>query len=147
MNDTVNTADIDDLLDSTLDDLEDLPSFEVFAAGAHKVLATLDFKTVNDKTVIELEVEMIETVELANPSDKQPAQGDKCSTIFMLDNEFGRGNLKLIATPLAEALGTSSVRDTVEETNSLECMIVSSIRTDKKDKDKKYLNIKEIAVV
>ena len=141
------TANMDDLLDATLDDLEDLPEFKPYPAGAHQVLATFSQKEINKSAAIELSFKLVSTLELADPQDEQPAEGATASTMFLLDNEFGRGNLKKCATPFGEALGLSTIREIIEEVKDVECVILTSIRTDKNDKDKHYLNVKEIQVV
>ncbi|PHQ81747.1 MAG: hypothetical protein COB66_01360 [Coxiella sp. (in: Bacteria)] len=145
-------SNFDDLLDSTLDDLDDLPSFEPYPVGAHKVLATLAFKNIKTNEgeapdAIELAFSYLEAVELADAQAEAPKAESKCSILFMLDNEFGRGNLKKCAMPLQAALGTASIRSTVEECNDVECIIMTSLRKDKNDPDKIYLQVKEIAVV
>lgn len=140
-------SEIDNLLDSTLDDLDDLPEFKNFNPGVHRVLATFTIKEVNKKDVIELSLKGLETLELTNPTDDPIKEGDSCSMIFMLDNEFGVGNFKRLATPIAAALGTTTNRETVEQCNDVECLIVTSLRADKNDKDRFYLNVKELNVV
>jgi hypothetical protein len=140
-------SELDNLLDATLDDLEDLPEFKPFAAGAHKVAAKFESKEINGKPAIELSFTMIETLELADAQEATPKEGDTSNTMFMLDNEYGRGNLKKCSAPFAEALGLTSIRDVVEQVQAVECVIVSSIRVDKNDPDKKYLNVKEIQVL
>lgn len=140
-------SDLDSLLDATLDDLEDLPSFQPFAPGVHRVFATFEQKDINKKPAIELIFVMVETVELADPEDEPPKAGDTSNTMFMLDNEYGRGNLKKCTAPFSAALNLSTIRDVVEQVKNVECLIVSSIRVDKNDPDKKYLNVKEIQVV
>lgn len=138
---------LDQLLDATLDDLDDLPSFQPFPAGAHKVLATFGTKEINGKSVVTLDFKMIESLELANTQDEPPKEGDVANTMFMIDNEFGLGNLKKCAAPFTEMIGSSGLRDIVEGVKDVECVIVTGIRTDKSDPDKKYLNVKEIQVV
>ena len=141
-------SDIDNLLDSTLDDLEDLPEFKAFPPGVHKVLISLDLKEVNDKQCVEMEMKALETVELAEPTkDTVLKEGDSCNILFMLDNEFGRGKLKAVATPLGEALDTSVLREVIEQAKGVECLVVTSLRKDKNDPDKKYTNVKELQVV
>lgn len=140
-------SDLDNLLDATLDDLEDLPSFAPFPAGAHKVSASFEAKEIANKPAIELTLTLIETIELADPASAAPKVGDTCNTMFLLDNEYGRGNLKKCAASFKEALGLSSLRDVVDQVKEVECVAVTSIRVDKNDPDKLYLNIKEIAVV
>ncbi len=142
-------SDIDNLLDATLDDLEDLPEFKPFPAGAHRILATLSLKKINDKQAVELDMKAIETAELVNDSDEPVKEGDSTSVAFMLDNEFGRGNLKKVTTPLAAGLGMegATLRDIIEAVTDAECVVVTAIRKDKNDPDKQYTNIKAIEVV
>lgn len=139
---------IDNLLDATLDDLEDLPEFKAFPPGAHRCQATLAIKEVNDAQCIELSLKGIETLELTEPTKDTPIKaGDISSVLFKLDNEFGRGNLKKVAKPLAEALGTKTTRELVDQVKGVEVVVVTSLRKDKSDPDRHYLNIKELQVV
>jgi hypothetical protein len=140
-------SDMNDLLDATLDDLEDLPEFKPFAPGAHRVLATMEEKEINGKQAIELSFKMMETLELADPQDEAPKEGDTSNTMFMLDNEYGRGNLKKCGKPFGDALGLTTLREIVEGVKEVECVIITSVRPDKNDPDKKYLQVKEIQVV
>ena len=140
-------SEIDSLLDATLDDLDDLPEFKNFNPGVHRVLASFSIKGINNKDVVELAMKGLETLELANPTDEPIKEGDSSSVIFMLDNEFGVGNFKKIATPIAAALGTTTNRETIEQCKDVECLIVTSLRQDKNDKDRFHLNVKELNVI
>lgn len=140
-------SDLDSLLDATLDDLEDLPSFEPFPVGAHKVLATLEAKTVNDKPAVELSFTYLEVVELADPAASAPKEGDGASTLYFLDNEFGRGKLKPVFVAFAELAGSRVGRDIIEAVTSIECIAVTTLTKNKNDPDKPYMNVKEIAVL
>lgn len=139
---------VENLLDMTLDELEDLPEFKPYPAGVHKVLVSLEQKEVGGHPSVEVACKMIETVELANPTtDQAPAAGSEASMLCMLDNEFGRGALKAVATPIGVAMGVGVIREVIEQANDIECIIVSSIRPKKDDPDTVYLNIKELEVV
>ncbi len=141
-------SEIDDLLDSTLDDLEDLPEFKTFPAGVHRASATMELKEVNGVMSVELAFVGMETIELAEPSKDEPIKaGDTSNTLYKLDNEFARGKLKQVLKPLGEALGTSVTREIIEQTKEVEVVILTSIRVDKTDTDRKFLNIKELNVV
>lgn len=143
-----------DILDATLDDLADLPSYEPFPAGHHRVKVTLESEKISERMkapYVEMVLEAVETIELVDADASKPTNpGDKCSTLFNLGNEFGLGNLKKCCKPLAAALGTESIRECVEQCNDIECEVITSIsigKTDgKPDPDKKYLNIKELQV-
>ena len=141
------TESINDLLDVKLDDLADLPSFKPFAPGAHRVLATFGTKEINGKPAVTLDFTYLELVELADENDEPSKEGDTANTMFMLDNEFGQGNLKLCAMPFCAALNLSTIREVIEQVKDVECVIISTVRKDKNDPDKKYLSIKEIDVV
>ena len=137
---------LDNLLDATLDDLEDLPEFTPFKPGAHRVTATFEEKEINDKQSVELSFVLMETLELADPQLEKDAPGHTSSIAFMLDNEYGRGNLKKCALPFGEALGLSTIRQIVEGVKEVECLILTTVRKDKTDPDRFYLNVKEIQV-
>lgn len=137
---------LDNLLDATLDDLEDLPEFTPFKPGAHKVMASFEEKTINDKQAVELSFKLIETLELADSQDEKDAPGHTSSIAFLLDNEYGRGNLKKCSVPFGEALGLQTIRQIVEEVKDVECLILTTVRKDKNDPDRLYLNVKEIQI-
>lgn len=144
----MSNFDIDSLLDSTLDDLEDLPEFKPFPPGAHRVLASLEIKEVNSKQAVELELKGLETLELAEPTKDTPIkEGDTASVLFMLDNEFGRGNMKKLLAPIGVALGTGNIREVIEQTKGLEVVVVTSYRKNKDDPTSPYMNVKELQVV
>jgi len=63
-------SDLDNLLDTTLDDLEDLPSFKPFPSGAHRCLATFATKEIGGKEVVELSFEYISCEGLADSNDE-----------------------------------------------------------------------------
>lgn len=140
-------SDLENLLDTKLDDLADLPSFAAFPRGAHSVKATFDMKEINDKPAVELNFVLVETLELSDPQDTAPSAGDTSNTMFMLGNEFGVGNLKKCAKPFQEALQLETIRDVIEQVKDVECVIVTGLRADKNDKDKFYLVVKEITVL
>jgi len=141
-----NLDSLDNLLDATLDDLEDLPEFTPFKPGAHRVTASFEEKEINDKQSVELSFVLIETMELANSQDEKDAPGHISSIAFMLGNEYGRGNLKKCAQPFGEALGFTTIRQIVEGVKDVECLILTTTRKDKNDPDRLYLNVKEIQV-
>ena len=142
MSDSMN-----DLLDATLDDLEDLPEYKSFPAGAYTISVTLEEKEVNGHQSIEMVMTCVEASELADATETPPKQGDTSSVLFMMDNEFGRGKLKAAATPLAAGLGTSTIRELIEQCKDVECVAVLGVRKDKNDASKLYQNIVELQVV
>lgn len=138
---------INDLLDATLDDLEDLPEFKPFQPGIHRVLASLEFKEVNSKQAVELSFKLMETMELADASMEPQKEGSEASILFMLDNEFGRGNMKKLLKPFGESLGTGVIRDVIESTTNTECLIVTGYRKNKDDPSSPFMQVKEIRVL
>lgn len=143
MNDMI---DVDSLLDSTLDDLADLPEFKVFPNGAHRVTVNFEIKEVNGKSAVELKMRALETMELQDPTATPLAAGDEGSVLYMLNNEFGQGGLKVILKPLAQGFGTSGIRDTMEAAADAECVVVTKQRQNK-DKTQTYLSVTNIALV
>lgn len=140
-------SDIDSLLDSTLDDLADLPSFKPFPGGAHRVAVTLDYKEINKKPTVEMKLKMIEAIEISEPTDEAPKAGDECNTLYFLDNDIGQGKFKDVAKIFGESLGISSIRDIIDQTKDIECLVITSVTKDRNDADKVYLNVKQVQVV
>jgi len=139
---------LDNLLDQTLDDIADLPEFKPYPAGAHHALVSFSTKEVNKHPCIEVSCKLIETKELSNPTeDTAPAPGATANILCMLDNEFGAGNFKALAAPIGEALGTGSLREIVEQTTDLECIIITSVKKDKNDPTIERMNIKSLMLV
>jgi hypothetical protein len=139
--------DIDSLLDGTLDDIADLPEFKAYPPGTHLVLSSMALKDINDSKAVEFSFKYMEASELANSQDAAPKQGDESSTLFMLNNEFGAGNFKRFAEKYAEKFGPGTNREIIEGWTDLECVIVTTLRQDKNDKDKVYLNVKELEFI
>lgn len=148
-------ADLDSILDSTLDDLSDVPEFKPFPAGAHKVTIKWDFKEISKQMCPQITLTHVETLELANPEDEPPKVGDTCNMAFLMKakdgsiNEIAQGQFKNLLKPLAAHLGTTSNRDTITESQGMEVVVVTGVRTDSSDKDnvKHYLQIKNLMVV
>lgn len=148
-------SDLDNLLDVTLDDLEDLPTFTPFPVGSHRVMATFESKDMGGKLAIELSFTMIETLEYAvEPVEGEDGkligatkEGDTSNTLFFMANEFGSGNFKKCAKPFAAAMGFTTTREIVENVKQVECVIITALKQDKRDPEKFYLDVKEIAVV
>lgn len=140
-------SDLDNLMELTLDDLDDLPSFAPFPPGSHRVLATFEQKEIKGTAAITLTFKYIENIDLGDSNDKAPNENDTCNTVFMLNNEYGIGNFKKCAAPFSKALQLTRLGDIVEQVTDIECAIVTSLRTDKNDASRKYLNVLDIGIV
>lgn len=143
---TQSALDVDGLLDGTLDDLADAPSFEPFNAGAHHVV--IDWEgpiKVGTHPAIKLKMKLIETKELSDSNAIAQAAGSEAEQAFMLDNEYGQGGLKILLNSLAQTYkGTN--REIMQQSKGAECLVITEIRTNK-DKTAKYTNVKEISVI
>ena len=137
---------LDNLLDATLDDLEDLPEFKPFPVGTHRVTITLTKKEINKHPAFELKMKAIETIELANSEDQPLSEGATDSVSYMLDNEWGRGAFKKIMTPLGQHFGISRISEVIEAAQGAEVVVVTKQRPNK-EKTKSYTDIVELMVV
>jgi hypothetical protein len=137
---------LDTLLDSSIDDLADMPEFAVYPNGVHRVIINWEKKEVNGHPSMELKMKAIETVELANPASDTPlAAGTEASVLFMLDNEFGQGSFKTIIKELAAATGTAKISEAVEASNGMEVQVVCKVRQNK-DKTQSYTGVTKVIV-
>jgi hypothetical protein len=142
--------DLNSLLDGTLDDIADLPSFKPWPTGAYKAVLTLTQKEISKHPAVEAKFKLIEILQLADASEVAeediPKVGDESSMAFMLDNEFGQGNFKKIMAASTEKFGTASNREHISNMQNAEVNVVLTVRPDKTDKEKFYQQLTEIAV-
>ena len=137
--------DLDSILDSSIDDLADLPEFGIYPSGVHRVIINWESKEVNKHPSMEMKMKLIETVELANPAEDQPvAAGTESSSLFMLDNEFGQGAFKQIMKVLAGACGTNKISETVDASQGMEVKVVVAVKPDKKDPTTMRMNVRKV---
>lgn len=139
---TKSNVSIDDLLDGTLDDLADVPSFKCYPAGAHLVKIAFDVEKDKEgkKTgVMFFRMEYREPLELANSEDVPPAMGDKDAVRWDLTNEFGQGNFKVVISALKQQFFPGEAKsnaEVMEAADGLEVGIVTKVRKGKKGTDK-----------
>lgn len=141
------SLDLDSILDSSIDDLADLPEFGIYPSGVHRVIINWESKEVNKHPSMEMKMKLVETVELANPAEDQPVTaGQESSSLFMLDNEFGQGAFKQIMKTLAAACGTNKISETVEASDGMEVQVVVTVKPDKKDPSTLRMNVRKVIV-
>jgi hypothetical protein len=117
------------LLDASLDDMNDMPTWEVFPAGVYKVKPTVkQEKKKNDKgveeTIITVGAKLLEVRELNSPEDKAPEIGAETSTRYTWENEYGQGGLKNLLKPIAAATGVKSVAQLLEILNDADDVVL-----------------------
>lgn len=137
---------MDDLLSKSLDDLDDLPSFETPPVGAYVLRVTTDQKEVNGKAAIEAKFTVVETVELKDPQIKPVAADTQFSTLFTL-NEFGVGKLKEFCAPFGEHFNTKNIGELVRD--HIKDVTISAYvgnRKDKEDPEKVYATVKVLSI-
>lgn len=128
---------IDSILDSTLDDLADLPEFKPFPAGAHRCIFNWESKTINNKPCVELKFVAIETIESSDPQEAVVNEGQTTNILLMLrnndggKNEISEGQLKLVVAALKPTFGGDTNGQTLEAARGAEVLLVSKVRVNK----------------
>jgi len=139
--------------DFDMDDLADLPSFKAWPTGGYMAVLPNGFerKKVGEHDAIELLMELESIVELdpsnLNPDEAPPAAGDKCNTLFMMDNEMGQGKFKEVATPFKEACGNGKFSAIRDISKGAKVLIIGQRNVKKGDDSKFYFNIVKIGLV
>jgi hypothetical protein len=123
------------LLAANLDDVADLPSFEVPPAGYYKLALDIEVKKINDKDAVEFNYRVLEVLELADASKTPPEVGTKFNEAFQITNEIGLGKFKAAAKPVMEALGTTQFADILgNQVRGMEVFATLKRRVHKDDK-------------
>jgi hypothetical protein len=151
--------DLDALLAGTVDDLADVPSIANWAPGAY--VASLSMKLENnlkDKKTVGVKSTFVlkEVAELSNPDSTAPNPGDKFTLIDFLIHpketvaEMGQGAFKEKAKVLNERFGSRQNAVVVEETQDIEVLIVTGLRTVEAQGDKparEYMALKAMSLI
>lgn len=144
-------------LDTTLDDIEDLPQFTVFPSAAYHVKLnkgitdkTRDPKEfINEHPAVTVEMTLVSPAEIdaknMQRGEAPPAVGDIASLMFMTDNKMGAGQMKNFLSPIGEHMGTRNMREIIEQSVGLELVIVL-VRTFNKKDDKYYQRFSKLMV-
>jgi len=136
------------LLDKSIDDIDDLASFAVPPNGTYSLKVYTELKKVNDNECVEANFEVVDTVELADPTGTPPKTGDKFSLLFKLGHEVGEGKMKEFLAPFAAASGERNVAKLLTEVLHKDqgLIVVGTVkqRKDKEDPEKVYASVKNI---
>lgn len=133
------STNIQDLLDASIDNIEDLPSTDAWPVGAHLVSAKLEVNNKDPKKPMIIgRVTLIETAEQADPEAKPAKAGDQYGFMYGLikkdsngeRNEFSLSSIKTFyGQPLVEAgkiPANATVKDIVDAyTDGVELLITT----------------------
>lgn len=108
------------MLDKELDEIEDLPGFEVPYNGRYLLKLNRKFKKINGKTSVEATLEVMECLKKNNDADPDTIAGTKFSNLFFLTGEedsvkVSVGMLKQFAKPIGEHFQVSNMKDIVKD--------------------------------
>ena len=137
------------LLDKSIDDIEDLAGFAVPTNGMYSLKFSTKLKEVNDKPCVEANFEVIAAVELDDPStENDPANkpGTKFSLLFQIENEMAVSRLKELMAPAAAHYNEGNMLVLCRDICANESVVVAKVkrRYDKKDADKIYAQVSGI---
>lgn len=131
-------------LDSSLDDIDDLPQFVVPLSGAYTMTVDgWESKTIKDHPAISVDFTIVEVHEVTDTpevGDSVPKAGDKFNIPYMLDNKVGAGLWKSdLLVPVATHFGLTGATKT-EIMNAVKgaTALVIMKRTYSKDKDRYF---------
>lgn len=139
-----------DLLDSSVEELAELDSFEAFPPGTYRLKIGWELKLINNKPTVELKYECLETLELAKVTDEPIEPGKKSSILYYLykndgsTNDMGQGFLRKIIEELHKTFGGETSKEVMLNSEGAEIIATLGIKSDEKgDKN----TIKSIVVV
>lgn len=138
-------ASIDALFAMSIDDIADLPGFEVPCEGSYILEVSLDTKQITDAPALEASYTVVELVEPATPGETA-TPGTKFSVANKLDNEYGLGNAKKVLATFAEFAGSRMPADIVAAVKGVRIAATLKHRKDKKDPEKVYANVSNITI-
>jgi hypothetical protein len=140
---------LEQLLDKSIDDIDDLPGFEVPNNGMYNLKLNISEKNINQKDCIEAAFEVVECLEQNDPAKAPTTPGTKFSTLFFYENEVGLSKLKEFFIPFCEYLGEKNLmRAIIRMKEEKDLLIAARVKqvVDRKDADKIYADVGEIVI-
>lgn len=149
---TTDTArSMEDLLNSSVDELVDLKEFKPLPIGEY--LMVFNWEKSDQPAGVRFILSVKEVIELADPSEanmeEASAPDAKESILFSFfskdgeDNSFGQGRLKQITNEVfKDTFGGETLGETLDNARGAEVRVVFKHRKDKNDPDKFYAEIK-----
>jgi len=156
MSDTENlSAEFEDILDSTIEDLADYVGFEPLPLGTYKMQFGYEFDTVGDSNIptVKVTLTLQEVIEIVgqgqdssgNPIIAIPEEGRKVFRSYLMrkkdgsKNEISEGQLKQeILTPLKEVFGGNTIKEILHNGDGCSMICTLGIRR-RKDKETKEI--------
>lgn len=144
---------LDSLLDSSLEDLADAPTWQEFPPGVHRCIVedVEQFKVDGNerKAGIKFKFKGLETVEAQDPNKViEPGQVTSVSFFLIHPNDMvmksGQGGFKEVMAATAEQFGAAPNRELMEKIKGAEVLIATDLRKDKKT-DREYLQLKGLS--
>lgn len=135
------------LLDKSIDDIEDLPGFEVPLPGIYSLKFSTALKVINDNDCIEASFEVIECLEQNEPDEEPTKIGTKFSMLHQMDNEIAMGKLKELVAPIAVHFNERNLAKLVMDTCK-DLVITAKVkrRKDKNDAEKFYADVSGVVI-
>jgi hypothetical protein len=147
---------IDDLLNASMDDIEDLPPLGVPPTGHYNLEVTATREQSQDKKseYIKFSYQVLAINEVKNPEElADAAEGMKFDNIFSPVKKDGTANtlsiglLKQALAPFAEHFGTKRLGETIGNINKVTVAASLVRRQDKKDEDRYRFALKDVVVL
>lgn len=146
-----NQQDLDlSMLDMNLEDIPDLPGFEVPSAGEYNLRLKAEVKMVNEKIAVEVSYEVIDCIRKNDDADPDAAPGTKFSQLFFLQGKpegikISLGKLKELLSGVAEQKGEGNLLILVRD-HLADAVVTATVkrRADKEDKEKFYPDVKNM---
>lgn len=145
MTQVTQVASIDALFAMSIDDIADLPGFEVPCEGSYILNISLETKSIKKKPALEVNYEVVELVEPATPGETAVV-GTKFSTANFIDNEYGLGNAKKVLATFAEFANSRNPGDIIAAVKDVRVAATLKHRKDKEDPSKIYANVSNITL-
>jgi hypothetical protein len=141
-------------LDTSLDDIDDLPGFAALPTGAYNVVLPKGFevKMVNNSKSVEMAMTVKEVVEIVEDSldegESLPKEGDIATMLFQLDNSTGAGLFKQAAAPIRAASGANTLREVIEASKGMELTVIIKRRKGKGENEgRNFMSLVQVSVL
>lgn len=145
---------VDDLLNASMEDIEDLPPVGAPPSGHYNLLLSMEKREVGEKDVICADFEITAINDLKEGEDPEEVKEGQKFTIFYhvtkkdgTMNKFGIGQLKELLKPFATHFGKNNIGELINDVKQMNIAAAVKRKVNRKNEDQYNLNIKDIVIL
>jgi hypothetical protein len=122
----------DSILNTSIDEIDDLPDYANFPDGTHNALLTLEKKQMQDEPRMVLNLKYVSSITLVSLEEEAPKAGTIASTIYDVTHPLGGPAFKKAIGNVLTAMEIKNFGEALKQIQDIPVVVTTKISTTKK---------------